>query len=164
MNTADQQLPADTHLNDWLPLLTVSVREVFDTMLGTKLAPAFEPSRAATLDWTATVGLAGQLSGVVQFSCSEKSAIQIASKMLATQITEADERAADAVGEVCNMIAGNFKHKINGLSDRCLLSPPMVVSGTDYRVHRQAAKASQSLQITFAFEGAPIYVSVAVRN
>jgi chemotaxis protein CheX len=165
MSTAgQQQLPANAHLNDWLPLLTVSVREVFETMLGTKLAPAFEPSRTTQLDWTATVGLAGQLSGVVQFSCSEKSATQIASKMLAIQLAEADERAADAVGEVCNMIAGNFKHKINGLSDHCLLSPPMVVSGTDYRVHRQTTKATQSLQITFAFEGAPIYVLVAVRS
>jgi chemotaxis protein CheX len=51
------------------------------------------------------------------------------------------EQTADALGEVCNMIAGSFKHKVNGLSERCALSPPSVVTGKDYRVHRQESEA-----------------------
>jgi chemotaxis protein CheX len=162
METIDTAAKPQRH--DWLPLLITSVREVFETMLGTRPVPVFEPAQKVRLDWTAMVGLAGQLSGVVTFSCDEKSATQIASKMLGVQIQSPDERSGDAVGEVCNMVAGNFKHKINGLSDHCLLSPPTVVTGTDYRVHRQAAKAVETLQVTFAFEGAPIYVSLEIRQ
>lgn len=151
-------------LEDWLPLLVNSVREVFETMVGARPVPAPEPANKVRLDWTAMVGLAGKLCGVVSFSCDEKSAMQLASKMLGISLDEVDDRAGDAVGEVCNMIAGNFKHKINGLSDGCLLSPPTVVTGTDYRVHRQASKAPRSLHVSFVFEGAPIYVTLEVRD
>lgn len=32
---------------------------------------------------------------------------------------------ADALGEVCNMVAGNFKNKIAGLAEGGMLSPPL---------------------------------------
>jgi CheY-specific phosphatase CheX len=51
------------------------------------------------------------------------------------------EQTEEALGEVCNMIAGSFEHKVNGLSERCALSPPSVVTGKDYRVHRQESEA-----------------------
>jgi chemotaxis protein CheX len=51
------------------------------------------------------------------------------------------EQTEEALGEVCNMIAGSFKHKVNGLSERCALSPPSVVTEKDYRVHRQESEA-----------------------
>jgi len=35
---------------------------------------------------------------------------------------------SDALGEVCNMIAGNFKNKISGLSEGCMLSVPTVIT------------------------------------
>jgi len=150
--------------DDCLAVLVVAAREVFETMLNTKLIPVFEPAQSVRLDWTAMVGLAGMLCGVVTFSCDEQSAIQIASKMLGTHLDEADERAGDAVGEICNMIAGSFKHKINGLSDHCWLSPPTVVTGTDYRVHRQADSSMEFCRVTFVFEGTPIFVSLEIRK
>jgi chemotaxis protein CheX len=144
-------------------LLILSIREVFQTMLQTKVAPVFEPANALTLEWTAMVGLAGHLRGVMMFSCDEASAVRIASKMLGVELKGPDEQTADAIGEVCNMIAGNFKHKVSGLSAHCALSPPSVVTGTDYRVHRQESGARESLRVTMTFEGAPIYVSLEVR-
>ena len=58
------------------------------------------------------------------------------------------------------MIAGSFKQKVNGLSERCALSPPTVVTGKDYRVHRQEFESLHSLSVTFTFDGAPIYLSL----
>jgi chemotaxis protein CheX len=152
------------HVEGWLQLLTLSVREVFQTMLRVKVAPVFEPASALTLEWTAMVGLTGELRGVVMFSCDEASAIRIASKMLGVSLKERDDQTADAIGEVCNMIAGNFKHKVSGLSERCALSPPSVITGTDYRVHRQESGARESLRVTLTFEGAPIYISLEVQR
>jgi Chemotaxis phosphatase CheX len=39
------------------------------------------------------------------------------------------------VGEICNLVAGNFKNKIAGLGEVCMLSPPSVITGDDYTVH-----------------------------
>jgi CheY-specific phosphatase CheX len=150
------------HLEGWLSLLILSVREVFQTMLDTKLATVFEPSKRLHLEWTAMVGLTGELRGMLMFSCDEKSATRITSKMLGAPLAGPNEETADALGEVCNMIAGSFKHKVNGLSEGCALSPPTVVTGKDYRVHRQESGSLHSLSVTFSFDGAPVYLSLEV--
>ena len=97
-------------------------------------------------------------------SCDEVSATQIASKMLELPLQESNQETSDALGELCNMIVGNFKHKISGLSSNCALSPPTVVTGKDYRVHRKESGALQSLFVTVAFMGAPIYVSLELQK
>jgi chemotaxis protein CheX len=148
------------HLEGWLFLLIVSVREVFQTMLATKVAPVFEPAKRLHLEWTAMVGLAGELQRVLMLSCDEKSAVRITSRMLGGPLPGPDEQTADALGEVCNRIAGSCKHRVNGLSERRALSPPTVVTGKDYRVHRQESESLHSLGVTFTFDGAPIYLSL----
>ena len=75
------------------------------------------------------------------FSCDGKSAVRITSKMRGCRSRDPMEQTAEALGEVCNMIAGSFKHKVNGLSERCALSPRSVVTEKDYRVHRQESEA-----------------------
>lgn len=160
MKVASESSALNIHPEDWTLLLLLSVREVFQGMLRTNVVPVFGPSRILNLEWTAMVGLAGELRGVLMFSCDEMSATRIVSKMLDMPLQGPNEETADALGEVCNMIAGSFKHKVSGLSARCKLTPPTVVTGKDYRVHRQESGASQSLFVTFAFMGAPICVSL----
>ena len=41
----------------------------------------------------------------------------------------------DALGEICNMVAGNFKNKVSGLGNGCMLSVPTVITGRDYHCH-----------------------------
>ncbi len=162
---AETQLPAaGVHLEDWPQLLILSVREVFETTLGARVAPVCEPARTLRLEWTAIIGLTGKLRGVLMFSCDERTATMIESKLLGVPIERPDKQTADALGEVCNMIAGNFKHKISGMSEHSALSTPAVITGKDYRVHRQESGAVLSLPVTFTFEGAPIYVSLEVRK
>jgi len=69
---------------------------------------------------------------------------------------------SDALGEVCNMIAGNFKNKISGLSEGCMLSVPTVITGTDYSLHSQAD--SPGLEVRLLFEGMPIAISLQIRR
>ena len=164
METANASPAPDAHLEGWKLLLIMSTREVFQSMMQTRIAPVFEPSRTLNLEWTAMVGLAGELRGVLMMSCDELSATRVASKMLEMPVQGPNQETSDALGEVCNMIAGNFKHKVSGLSARCALSPPTVVTGKDYRVHRKEAGASESLFVTFTFIGAPIYVSLELQK
>ena len=89
----------------------------------------------ARFDVTAMVGLAGKLSGMVSIRCQEKAAALMASRMLGLELDKVGPDISDALGEVCNMVAGNFKNKIAGLGDGCMLSPPSVITGEDYMVH-----------------------------
>jgi CheY-specific phosphatase CheX len=84
------------------------------------------------------------------------------SKMLGVALDEVGPDVGDALGEVCNMVAGNFKNKIAGLANGCLLSPPTVVSGSNYDLHSLAV--SPPLEVRLLFESLPILVSLHVRH
>jgi chemotaxis protein CheX len=95
-----------TH-ESWLPLLEVATREVFERMLGCQLR---DPAEAeSNLDVTAMVGLAGQLCGVLSVRCESCAAALMASKMLCVELHKVGPEMADALGEICNMVAGNLE-------------------------------------------------------
>jgi CheY-specific phosphatase CheX len=60
------------------------------------------------------------------------------------------------------MAAGNFKNKISGLGDGCMLSPPSVITGNDYNIHSMAE--SPSLEISLLFESMPIQVCLQIHS
>jgi hypothetical protein len=43
-----------------------------------------------------------------------------------------EDQVCDAIGEICHMVAGNFKNKLIGLVNSCMLSVPAVVTGRSY--------------------------------
>jgi chemotaxis protein CheX len=145
----------------WKPMLELAAREVFEIMLGCKLEPQ-EISAPRPCDFTAMVGLAGQLCGLLTLRCNASSAVLMASKMLGMDIKETDQQIWDAVGEIANMIAGNFKNKLTGMGDRCVLSVPTVITGSDYSFHSMADTGP--LEVTLLFEGAPLTVAVEVHS
>jgi len=145
----------------WLPTLQLSMQEVFQLMLGCSLETPLEPPIEEGLDITSMVGLAGQLCGVLTVRCSAKSAAHMASRMLGIDPEKAGPEMWDAVGEICNMVAGNFKNKISGLGDGCMLSVPTVITGADYNVH---SIVNDTLQTAFLFEGEAVLVCLEVHS
>lgn len=146
---------------EWTPLLEVAAREVFELMLGSQLAlptTAEEP----ILTITSMVGLAGQMCGVLSLRCDGKSAALMASKMLGIKPDQVGPEMSDALGEVCNMIAGNFKNKISGMGDGCMLSVPTVITGNDYSLYSQAD--SPGVEVRLLFEDMPIAISLQIRS
>lgn len=151
---------ADTH-REWIPLLETATREVFELMLSCQLAPASNTDESG-MDVTSMVGLAGQLCGLVTVRCPHKAAVLMASKMLGLPAEKVGPDFPDAIGEVCNMVAGNFKNKIAGLSDGCMLSPPSVITGSNYSLHSLAE--SPGLQIRMLFENLPIVITLQIHS
>lgn len=145
----------------WLPTLQLSAQEVFDLMLGVTLAVPQEAPSGEGLEITSMVGLAGQLCGVLSLRCSPKSATRMASRMLGIEAEQAGPEVWDAIGEICNMVAGNFKNKISGLGDGCMLSVPTVISGADYNLRSLAA---DSIHTILLFEGEPLVVSLELHD
>ena len=143
---------------EWLPILELAAHEVFAIVLGSELGIGTQPESEASSreQFTAMVGLAGSLRGVVTFSCGALSANQIAACMLGSEVACTEEQVWDAVGEICNMIAGNFKNKLIGFDGSCLLSVPAVVTGRAYRFHSLAG--GESAQTVLLLEGAPLVI------
>jgi len=135
---------------------------VFEIMLGIKLETAAVAELPAGENFTAMVGLAGSLRGVVTFFCGAHSARLIATRMLGSDVDCSEDQMCDAIGEICNMVAGNFKNKLIGLDKPCLLSVPAVVTGRGYRFRSLAG--GESLQTVLLLEGAPLVVQLDIHS
>lgn len=118
--------------------LDASVEEVFQTMLGVTCCPANEAIVRERETITAVVGFGGLLSGACVFRSDKEAALRIAAKLTGIEFLEIDDIVKDAVGEVCNMLAGAWKGRVPDLSANCGLSIPAVITGNNYNIHVQA--------------------------
>lgn len=162
MNAFNQKMFASEVCSSWAPLLELAAREVFERMLGTPLASASESATLEESDVTSMVGLAGQICGIMTLRCQSKAAVRMASRMLGVDAMQPGPETWDAVGEVCNMIAGNFKNKIVGLGDGCMLSVPTVITGVDYNLH--PSTVSRKTEVLLMFEVFPLVISLEVHG
>ena len=93
---------------NWLPILELSVQEVFEIMVGCHAKPAPKSVHHVHGEFTAMVGLAGALCGVLAIACDTQTAHEIARCLVGGNV-ESQEQISDALGEICNMVAGNFE-------------------------------------------------------
>ena len=144
--------------NGYRDELAKAVCEVFEIMVGTSLAAATEESPAFVSDCAAIVGIAGSLCGLVGLHTSFECARRMAAKMLGSDEVGAGADVQDALGEVCNMIAGSFKGRIAGLADGCALSVPTVIIGRDFALFSLAH--GEHYEVGYTFEGNPFSVTL----
>jgi len=144
----------------WAPVLEAATREVFEVMLGAPLTRRENGRHPPVTELTGMVGLAGYLSGILSVRCSHDSATRIAATMLGTDGPEAKQQLRDALGEICNMVAGSFKSKVAGLDEACVLSVPSVISGADYHLYSLVHGAS--IFVEFEFDRTPLWVTLDV--
>jgi chemotaxis protein CheX len=159
--STDTSFVTRSHEENWLPVLELAVEEVFEIMLGCRVKPMAQSEQVPSREFTAMVGLAGSLCGILTVCCDAKTAAQIAKSMLG-DVADSQAQVADALGEICNMIAGNFKNKLAGTDERCLLSVPTVISGEEYSFHSMAE--GRSIGTVLLFEDAPITVCLQLQN
>ena len=144
-----------------------TVMEVYGMMLGLEVEVVAEQGSVDNKAdrCTAIVGLSGALRGACEVRMDSMAARTVTSAMLsAPLVDEHDPSIGDAVGEICNMIAGGWKNRIPTLSSACALSPPTIISGHDYQVKlgtpsikftRTYRFAGQTMQITMQCEELP---------
>jgi chemotaxis protein CheX len=149
-------------LESWRLILREAVKEVFSMMVGAEVTVSEHADPPVVIEVTGMVGLAGELCGVLCIRCSKSCASKIASKMLGVPVAEAASHMSDAVGEMCNMVAGHFKAKIEGLENKCLLSVPTIVIGGDYQMFSLAA--GDRIDLPFLFEGESVWIGLEVRS
>ncbi len=152
--------PITAEVSTLRSVLELATTEVFDLMVGTKLELRAEES-PVDLDITAMIGLAGSLCGVITIRCSAAAGRKIAAKMLGVSDAEADASLHDAVAEIVNMVAGNFKSKLSG-SNHCMLSIPTVITGADYKL--RSVDVGEIVRLFVAFDRYPIVVSMELHS
>ena len=106
--STDTSLITRSHEENWLPVLELAIEEVFEIMVGSRVKPVPKGDIAPRGGYTAMVGIAGALCGILTVSCDKKTAREVARCMLGPEITESEEQISDALGEISNMVAGNF--------------------------------------------------------
>jgi len=155
----------------WWGELRNATCEVFSTMVGVSVSvPAAkhdvvvvaEPTDTSVLAYvTGVIGIAGAVRAVFSLRCTENAATKIAAQMLSISREEVEAQKSDAIGEMCNMIAGHFKHEI-GYGDNCTLTVPTVVVGGNYSIHCLAA--GERLELPVIYEGETVLVTLDIRQ
>ncbi len=148
-------------VTEWPEILGKSASDVFSMMVGSTVTLPERDGLPVHANITGMVGIAGAFSAVFSLRCSTQSASRMASQMLGVAVEEAASHLRDAVGEVCNMVAGDFKAKV-GLGDKCGLSVPSVVSGSNYQLH--SPPGSQRLEVPLLYEGEPVWLALDIRK
>jgi chemotaxis protein CheX len=138
--------------------LDASVEEVFQLMLGVQCRREGTPPIHEAESVTAVVGFGGLLSGACLFRSGAVAALAIAAKMTGMEFTSMDDMVKDAIGEICNMLAGAWKGKVPGLAANCGLSVPAVITGSNYNLHVQAPEFQ--LHHLYRFEDACFEVTI----
>ncbi len=161
--STDTSLAVRSHEENWLPILELATEEVFEIMLGCRVKP-MEKSELPTQPggFTAMVGLAGALCGILTFSSDRETARALAKCMLGPETVDAEDQVSDALGEICNMIAGNFKNKLSGADGRCMLSVPTVIKGEEYTFRSLAD--GESLETIMLFGDSPISITLQLHS
>lgn len=157
--------PSQTHVQPdptWRTILECAAVEVFQMMAGARLVPSPTPTADPSGKQTAMVGMAGALCGMTTIRCTSATAEKLASLMLGGDAASKPSTVRDALGELCNMVAGNFKSKISTLSDHCMLSVPTVITGEDYVM--QTPDPNEGFQVALAFEGEPVWVTIVIHS
>jgi len=153
-----QSLRGSVHLVSDPRNLDASVIEVFHLMLGVRTERGPVPLTVEPESVTAVVGFGGVMSGACVFRSGGSAAMKIAAHMTGMDFSEIDDTVKDAIGEICNMLAGSWKGKVPELAANCGLSVPAVITGRDYKLHVQAPEFR--LQHGFKFDDASFDVTI----
>ena len=144
--------------------LAHALAKTFQTMLNLQLE-SVDPGAVPGLEGThlvGAIGFSGRASGVVRLRLSQDSAREIAAHILGVEpaaVTDAAE-IADAVGELTNIMTGNFKSNLSDAGLNCRLRPP-VVGETSGAVISDNPRASQE-QMAFRATRILLFVSLSV--
>ncbi len=112
----------------------VSVFEMLVGMTPERGQLAARPSLFTTQQVNIVCGITGPVEGLVIYGTSMNSALKIASRMIGMPVTQFDQLAASAIGELGNMITGNSASLLAAQGFGCDITPPTIIRGTNVKI------------------------------
>jgi len=122
MLAAESQTPP----NEMVNRLDSAVSEVFEMMLERSCDPMDENVTIVDGKIVARIQFTGAVSGECILYASPATAAITAEALLGAASEACDPMVDDAIGELCNMIAGGWKNKLEHPQAGCLISVPAV--------------------------------------
>ena len=114
----------------------VAMTDVFSTMLGLEVEPGptyCDHGNPSTNDGVmAFVGITGPWVGNGILSCAAECACRLCAAFLMTEAVGVTEEVLDAVGEIANMVVGNFKTAAEAQVGPLGLTVPTVIYGRNF--------------------------------
>lgn len=139
-----------------------AVDEVFRLMMGVSCEAMADCPIGEAETITAVIGLAGAMSGTCVLRSGERAAAHMAAALTGIEIGSLDDTVRDAMGEICNMVAGAWKGKLPALASSCMLSTPTVVTGSNYHLHTQ--RPEFRLEHYYRFDGHSFSVTLVCES
>ena len=97
----------------------------------TKLGKIYKKSQIAAGEYSILIEIVGELRGLVYYSMNEKTACNIASKMMmGMPISSLDDMSKSALCELSNMISGNVATIFSGMNIAVDIKPPVFNDGS----------------------------------
>jgi chemotaxis protein CheX len=148
----EDQTRCIAHLDD-------AVGEVFELMLRQRCA-LIDESPAAAMSISAKIVFSGTLEGQCMIQVSAVGADRLADALLGSEGDWDEVMIDDAVGELCNMIAGGWKSRLGAPASVCHLSMPAVSRGLASGWPDDATTATRRF---YEFNGTVLEVTLALR-
>ena len=139
-----------------------AVQEVFQNMLERSCATMDEDSKLAA-DISARITFSGTLHALCLVEFPASSAEKLTRAFLGSGDTVWDDAMiADAVGELCNMIAGGWKKRLGATAWGADLSTPSICRNCPYNSECTLPDGMR-VRRAYAFEESPFAVSFTAR-
>jgi chemotaxis protein CheX len=132
-------------------LMDQTVAEVFAAMLGLQCYPSATPDRTLP-KISARIEFSGAIQGRCVVAMADADATRLAEVLLAGAADES--MVADAVGELCNVLAGSWKRRLRPPASGAGLSVPVIA--------REDSEAPSDLRQGYDCEGARLAVRLTV--
>jgi chemotaxis protein CheX len=144
----------------WIGQIDGIVAAVFHLMLG-RSCGAVDEAAAVQMDISAKVVFTGAVEGCCLVEFPADAAKKLTDAFLGSHGDWDDAMVDDAVGELCNMIAGGWKSKLGGQDAGCQLSAPTVWRGAG-RVEMSGC-GGVTVRRVYEFEGSVFLVELGIR-
>ena len=116
----------------------IAVQNVFKTMLGVEIVmgkPALKTTRLTSAEVTGVIGFAGNKRGSFSLAFTKDSALFLYKSMVGESITDISADVVDAIGEITNIISGQFRAEIEKLGYKLSATLPTVVVGHNIEIN-----------------------------
>ena len=143
-----------------------AVGKTFRTMMGVDKVEVVNTNSVSVLADEHVLGeveFAGQARGTVHLRMADETAGLIAARLLGLDSPASlggSSEVHDAIGELLNIVAGNFHSNLRDAGLGCRLSPPKITRATDF--HLRVVRGGCSERMAFVMPRLMVFVDLSV--
>jgi CheY-specific phosphatase CheX len=143
-----------------------AVGKTFRAMLGAEKVGLVNANSIPPLVGEHTLGeveFSGQTHGTVDLRMTRDSARTIAARLLGMETSASlldPQEIQDAIGELVNIVAGNFSSNLRDAGFSCRLHPPRITTDSDFKL--RVVEGGCSERMAFVLPGVTVFVDLSV--